>query len=266
MAITEFDLSGYGKQSGCPLVLPGFRLYAERDLVRMRGPFVQALLFAHTRSEWLDVVPVFYVAGANPADAALFQTMSVPLAGASEKRRWLFPADAPVEEDAAQRLVVQIERDSPLSFLAPLDDGAIAGLLDHLVTQSQHWLPALSKAFFGMCTGSAASAVDLASARDAFIRFSNVGRGGTPRGFERDMMARFDVLEHRLHSQTCIVQCHHEAEEHAARLGLPPIEWPVEWPTSVDVDGAVRNRWLDALLGKRGNARSNARGQGKDAR
>lgn len=243
--------SGSARPNGCPLHLAGFSMYAERDLIRMRGPFVQALLFGNSRTQTLDVVPAFYVVGAYPADSALFQTMSIPLVDATGDLRWLSAADAPVEEELAQRLLAQVEQDSPLSFIAPLQDESISMALEHLVTTSSHWLPALSKAFFAMCMGSSTAAADLARARDTFIRLSNVGRGGTPRPFERDLMARFDDLNLRLQGIDCIAQCRKEAEEHAARLGLPAIACPPEWPTRVDVGDTIKNRWLAALLGKR---------------
>lgn len=51
--------------------------------------------------------------------------------------------------------------------------------------------------------------------------------------FEEALYARFQKLESRLDRPDCIALCRANAEEHARLLGLPPIEWPSEWPNTV---------------------------------
>lgn len=226
-----------------------FSVYAKRDLVRMRGPFVQAVLFAKKRSDWLHIIPTFYVAGANPAELVLFQNMSLPISGVDENRRWRFPPETPLNAELAQRLVAQLERDSPLSFVKPLEDNAIETTLDLFVRKSTYWVSALYKAFFSMCRGADAAGADLALARKLFIKHSRYGRGKAPLDFEQVLMARFDTLQRRLLEPDCILLCRAEAEEHASRLGLPAVEWPPEWPTVALPPAPEKVAWFRKLLG-----------------
>lgn len=224
-------------------------IYAKRDLVRMRGPFVQAVLFAKKRSDWLLVIPTFYVAGANPADPVLFQTMSLPISGMDENRRWRFPPETLLDAKLAQDLVAQLERESPLSFVKPLEDDAIGATLDLIVRKGPHWASYLSRAFFNMCRGAVdAAGADLAQARKLFIKRSRYRLGQTPFDFEQVLMARFDTLQRRLQEPECVLLCRAEAEEHASRLQLPAVEWPPEWPTVAPPPAPRKVGWLDKLL------------------
>ena len=223
-------------------------MYTKRDLVRMRGPFVQAVLFAKKRSDWLHIIPTFYVAGDDPAAETLFQTMSLPIARTDDERRWRFPPETALDADLAQGLVGQLERESPLSFAKPLEDDAIVAALDLFARRVPHWAPALSMAFFNMCRGAVCAGADLAQARKLFVKYSRYGLGQAPLDYEQVLMARFDTLQRRLQEPECILLCRAEAEGHASRLGLPAVGWPPEWPTAAPPPAAGKAGWLDKLL------------------
>lgn len=251
--MTTKAIKAFSKLEIRPLLGADFSAYAysKRDLVRMRGPFVQAVLFAKKRSDWLLIIPTFYVAGANPADPILFQNMSLPISGMDENRRWSFPPETALNAELAQRLVAQLERESPLSFAKPLEDDTIGTTLDLLVRRRSYWVSGLSRAFFNMCRGADSTVLDdLALARKLFIKYSRYGLGQAPLDYEQVLMARFDTLQRRLQKPDCILLCRAEAEEHAGRLQLPTVSWPSEWPTVAPPPEPRKAGWLDKLLRK----------------
>jgi hypothetical protein len=82
-----------------------FFVYKKRHLARMRGPFVQAALFAKDCSNGLEIIPTFYMAGANPFDPVLFQTMSLPITGMASASQWRFPPETPLDAELTHRLM-----------------------------------------------------------------------------------------------------------------------------------------------------------------
>lgn len=243
------DIAYFVKNMIWPKFGPGYFIYKRQDLVRMRGPFLQGVLFAKKRSGWLHVIPTFYVAGANLADPVIFQTMSVPVHGIDEARRWKWHADTLLDDHLASHIVSQLEEYSPLSFVEALDDLAVGASLTHFAKELSHWAPFLSLAFFCICSGNPSARDNLDHARRIFLKLSRYGSGTPPLEFEQALLARFDELEARLDDPDCISICRTEAEEHAARLFLPPIEWPTEWPLIAPVWPKAKIRgWLSKLL------------------
>ena len=215
----------------------------------MRGPFLQGVLFAKKRSGWLHVIPTFYVVGANPVDSVIFQTMSLPIVGIDAAKRWRFPADTVLDSHMACDIISQMEEVSPLSFVDVLHDQAIDASLEISATKVAHWAPFLSLAFFQICSGDSSARNTLERARQKFLKYSRYGRGAPPLDFEQALLARIDQLEARSDVSDCIAICRAEAEEHAARLSLPPIDWPPEWPLIFPAGTAARKEgWLRRLL------------------
>lgn len=249
--ISAKDITAFSGQTVLPLLDAGFSVHARRDLVRLRGPFVQALLFAQKRSGWMQVIPTFYVLGAIPSDEVLFQTMSVPVSGLDPHRRWMVSGDQPLDARLAQRFITQLTQSSPVSFVEPLVDDMIVAAIDLYARQSRQYHASISKAFMGMCMGSRSSAADLAAAHARFVRFSRYGRGGEPYDFEQALLARLEVLKHRLSDPAGVLACRAEAEEHAARLGLPELQWPQEWPTVSRSPTTVKRGWLSTWMAQR---------------
>ena len=55
------DIKNFSKIHLCNALDNQYEVIANRDLVRMYGPFVQAILLSTKRSGWLHVIPTFYV-------------------------------------------------------------------------------------------------------------------------------------------------------------------------------------------------------------
>ncbi|MGD2117911.1 MAG: hypothetical protein PVG66_06115 [Chromatiales bacterium] len=204
----------------------GFQIHAKRDLVRLRGPFVQSVLLANKRSGWLHVIPTFYVIGADPAHEAMFQTMSLPISGVDDTGRWRMSPETPLNEALASHIMTQLEEESPLSYIAPLNDSNIHKTLNLFYKKVPNWMPGLSLAFWEILAGKTMAARSLAKAKRKFIRYSRYGTNKFPRDFEQELMKRFDVLESRLGTPEGLHACRQEAEAHAERLGLGKIGWP----------------------------------------
>lgn len=247
------DLARFAKKIVRPLLGSDYFVYARRDLVRMRGPFVQGVLFAQKRSGWLVVIPVVYVLGASQEDDVLFQTMSLPVSGVDDYGIWRWSPEVSLDEALAERLVAQIERESPLSFVESLEDEGIDSVLNYFSSRVDHWAPSFSKAYFNMCRGRVGAYGELLTARKRFIELSRIGRGGSPTEFESRLLIRIETLLRRFEQANCIELCRGEVEEHAKRLSLGDIKWPVEWPDSLPIDAwkeAPRLSWTDRLFGR----------------
>lgn len=202
----------------------------KREVARMRGHFVQTVSLGVSRSEWMTVYPTFYVVGADPSDEVMFQTMSLPMSGIDSSRRWSVQPETLLDEILADRLVRQIEEETPLSFLLPLTDASIHKTLQKFCKGAQHWAPSLSLTYWEILTGNKTAADTLAISKKQFIKHSRFGSGKQPLDFEHTLMARYELLQARIGSPDCIGQCRAEAEVHAAKLKLPKIHWPQEWP------------------------------------
>lgn len=176
------------------------------------------------------VYPTFYVVGADPTHEVMFQTMSLPMSGVDSDRRWRVDPEALLDESLAERFVKQIEKDSPLSFHEPLTDSDIHRALVKFCKCRKSWMPSLSLAYWEILTGARSAADTLVMAKKEFIKYSRYGAGKEPLDFEQALMARFELLQARIGSADGVSQCRAEAEAHAARLRLPKIEWPTEWP------------------------------------
>jgi hypothetical protein len=207
-----------------------YRIYAKRDLIRMRGPFVQSVILGIGRSGSLSVIPTFYVVGADPSDEVMFQTMSLPLSGVDRKRKWLVLKDAPLDEMLVERLARQLNRDSPLSYFEPFSDEKIHRCLRKFTRKTKHWVPSLALAYWEIMTGAESSMKTLEKARSIFIKFSRYGAGKEPLDYEVKLMERYGVLRERVDSDDGFRKCREEAELHAEKLKLPKIDWPAEWP------------------------------------
>lgn len=230
-----------------PLFGADFSIYATRDLVRRRGPFVQAVLFSRKKSGWLHVIPTFYVVGACPSDEVMFQTMSLPISGVDEKRLWRWPPDVVLDESLAQKIVRLVSQESPLSFEHCLNDTDIEHVLSLFCKKVQHSSPWLSRAYFNMCRGLLSAGEDLRLAQDKFIKCSRFGRGASPLDFETALLNRFSSLEARVSDAECIELCKVEVLAHVEKLRLPPSQWPSDWPAELIREPARKKTWLDKL-------------------
>lgn len=207
-----------------------YRIVSNRDLVRMRGPFVQSVLLGIKRSGSLSVIPTFYVIGADPSDEVMFQTMSLPMSGIDRDRRWLVFDGVPLDEGLADRLVEQLKKDSPLSYIEPLSDVKIHRSLKKFVSRKKHWAPSLSLAYWEILTGAKSAAKTLQKSKRIFVQYSRYSTSEEPLECERKLMDRYDLLHKRLDSVEGISQCRVDADAHAAKLKLPNIDWPLDWP------------------------------------
>lgn len=225
------DIKIFSKTMVLPRLGAGHLVYANRDLVRMRGPFAQLLIFTTTKPRWLRVIPTFYVVGADAADDDRpHQTVSLEVL---DPQRWQFPPQTALDADFAKRLCGQIEKDSGISFVAPLDDDQkICAGLQPFINRKTHWAAPLFRAFFNICRGAQSARTDLAQARQIFLARSRYGSGKPLLDYEQALLSRFDALEARLDMSDCIAICRAEADEHAKRMSLPTISWPPEWPTA----------------------------------
>lgn len=232
MTLMASEIARFSERMVQPRLAQDFFIHAKRDLVRCRGPFLQALLFARKRSDWLHVIPTFFVVGADPAAPVIFQTMSLPIRGTDDAGKWRLPPASLLDEAQAAHLVSQLERDSPLAFSGALEDKAIGEALKTFVRQVAHPAPSLSLAFFNMCRGAPSARSDLAVARRKFLKMSRYGSGKPPLDYEQALLARLDGLAARLDTPDCIAICRDEVMEHACSLKIPVPEWPADWPAS----------------------------------
>lgn len=123
--MTPLQVERFACDSMLPLLGHGFTRYCKRDIVRMQGLFVQALLFSIKKSGWMHVIPTFYVVGADPVHEILYQSMMIPPDGIDNAAQWKVHFDAELNGCLAEWLVNQLEIDSPLSFLKDLSDNAV---------------------------------------------------------------------------------------------------------------------------------------------
>lgn len=224
------DIKRFSKNVVLPHMGQDYSLYMGRDLIRMRGGFLQGILFAKKRSGWLNVIPTFFVVGTDPSDPVIFQTMSLPISGIDKDRKWKWPQDVTLDEELANEIIAKVEIDSPLSFKKSLNDRAIESVLSVFVKKGTHWMPSLSLAYYNMCRGSKSARKDLERARLIFIEHSRYGAGQPPLPYEKILLNRFEELETRFSSSNGIEICRTEAELHARKLSLPAIQWPNDWP------------------------------------
>lgn len=251
MTLKTSEIVKFSKSMVRPQLGPDFFIHTNRDLVRSRGPFLEAVLFARKRSDWLHVIPTFFVVGADPSAPVLFQTMSLPIHGIDETGKWRFPPDSLLNDELARHIVSQLERESPLTFTGPLQDEAIDTALRIFVREVAHPAPSLSLAFFNLCRGASSARSDLANARRLFLKLSRYGSGKPPLDYEQALLARLDELEARLDSSDSIAICRKEVSEHARKMALPVPDWPADWPTISSHSSQLgRTGWLNKFLGR----------------
>lgn len=213
-----------------PLLADSYERYKKGDLVRMRGNLVEGLLIGVSRGGWIHIYPTFYVIGADPAYEGIHQTVSLE---AKNPHGWKFPPETPLDEALAKEILDRLARDSPISFVDPLDDEAIDKGLRWFGRDKLHWSADLFAAFFNMARGASTTRADLARAFEIFRRRSRLSTGKPLRDWEEVLRNRFIELQSRLDRDDCISLCRADAEAHAKVLGLPPIAWPPEWPEQV---------------------------------
>lgn len=195
MKVTE--IQHFSRERLLPRLGEDYRMMSRRDIARSRGPFIQALLFLTKRSGSQQLIPTCYVIGADPAEASMTQTMSLPMDGVDRDRRWYIGADVPADDSLANQVIDALRREA---------------------------IPN---------TGYSMAARQLTEARNQLVRYSRYGSGKAPLDFEVALMARIDTLSSRLGKPDCVELCRNDAEEHARALGLPAVAWPEQWPGSV---------------------------------
>ncbi|WP_256077336.1 hypothetical protein [Massilia sp. YIM B04103] len=231
--MTNTDIQRFAREELLPRLGGDYALFSRRDAVRLRGSFAQSVLLGSKRSGNLLVIPTFYVVGARPDDECMHQTLSLPVSGMDTARKWHVRPDQALDAALAQHLIGQMEKDSPLSFVAPLDDAGLDRCLGIYLKKTDQWIPALSRAFLSMCRGLPQARAELDAARRIFLVTSRFGLGGTPVDWENAALARFDELASRLERDDCIALCRADAEAHAQRMRLPALPWPAAWPAAV---------------------------------
>ena len=229
--------------------LPNFTgQYKRRDILRMHGHVVQWLFVDVSRGGWIGVSPALMVLGpylhlkdsehCKNTDGTFNSDgliVSVGLSGvsASAARRWSFPPEIRLNEKFAAEIVARLNKDSPISFVQPLEDEEIEKALRWFGKDGLNWVADLFLAFFNMTRGVPTARKDLARACELFIKRSRYSTDKPPFDFEEALFARFKELESRLDRPDCIALCRADAEEHAKLLKLPSIVWPADWPESV---------------------------------
>jgi hypothetical protein len=200
-------------------------MYGKGDLLRLRGCFVQCVLFWVSRSGSLHVSPTLFVLGANPCDPTIHQTVGLEI---QDPRRWTFNQMS-LDNEFAAHIVDQMERDSRLSFIAQLKDDNIDHALRHHAVRSEHWAASIFLAFYNLTRGAEKAQSDISQARRTFERLSNASIGKRLRDWEQALSDRLQMLGERASQPDCTSRCRSEADEHAVRLRLAPIAWPPEW-------------------------------------
>lgn len=199
--------------------------YMKHDLVRMRGPFIQLFAISRGRGGAVRVNPTLYVAGPDSGMEVIPQTLSLEV---REPGAWRF-VDRPLDDGFADLLISSIERESPVSFQAPLTDAGIDQALARFARWTDHWAPPLFRAFLQCLQGTSGAGRDM---NEAEKRFRRAGRrwNGPPPDWWHATDQRLKDLRECLSASDGLSRCRSDAESHAERLRLPAIDWPSEWP------------------------------------
>ena len=204
-----------------PSLGPDYFLFRKRDLARVSGPFVQLLAMSVSRSGALRVHPCFYVAGADLSLEVIPQNVSLEV---QDPHRWTY-LQPTLDAAFAQRLLQQLEADSPQSFVAPLSgDASVSRVFQSFAARTVHWSSNLYHAFYLLTRGRPEATQELAQAR---ARFNKLGerRVGQAPSWRFVLAERLDELERRLTLPEGCELCRAEAQQQAQRLELPEIYW-----------------------------------------
>ena len=204
-----------------PSLGPDYFLFRKRDLARMSGPFVQLLALSVNRSGALRVHPCFYVAGADLSLEVIPQNVSLEVL---DPHSWTY-LQPTLDEAFAQRLLQQLEAESPLSFVAPLaGDASVSRVFRHFAARTTHWSCSLYQAFYLLACGRPSAAHELAQTRARFNKLGENVVGQAP-PWRLALGERLDELERRLTLPEGQDLCRTEAQQQAQRLELPEIRW-----------------------------------------
>jgi hypothetical protein len=206
----------------------------------MRGPFVQNFEISRSRGPVLYVTPQFFVAGADPAFPVMHDSLGL---WSRDPHRWSF-VEPRLTPDFALILMDMLRSDSPVSFFDELTDASIDEAVRWFISRTNHWSAHQFKAFIAILKGQTTARAELTR---AIAVFKKQALSDPPRDHEAALLQRYAELEARLDRPDCIALCRADAEEHARRLKLPPVEWPPEWPTAVPPWPKSRKGLLDRL-------------------
>lgn len=234
-ALKRFLVEDIGPRLG-----KGYRLHGRRAFVRMRGPFVQSFGLSRSRGPVLYVIPLFFVAGADPAFPVMHESLGL---GSLDPHRWSF-VEPKLTPDFASSLMDMLASDSPVSFFDELTDASIDEAIRWFISRTNHWSAHQFKAFIAILKGQATARADLARALTVFRKQA---LSDPPRDHEAALLQRYAQLEARLDRPDCIALCRADSEKHAQLLRLPPVEWPPEWPSAVAPWPKSRKGLLDRL-------------------
>lgn len=208
-----------------PLLPDDYVVYMKRDYLRMRGPFIQLLAVSLGRGgRVVKVHPTFYVAGADLKMDVITESASL---GIIDPHDWRF-LDQPLDSSFARLIVDRVAAHTPLSFQEPITDAAMAGALKQFARMPKNWSVRLLYGFLLILLGHGDARRELRNAVADFTK-DRRKRNDAP-SWELEMDARFTELLARLDAPDRILRCRQDAEAHAARLKLPGIRWPAEWP------------------------------------
>jgi hypothetical protein len=206
----------------------------------MRGSFVQSFELSRSRGPVLCVTPKFFVTGADPAFPVMHDALSLD---SLDPHHWNF-VKPKLSHDFASTLMDMIRSDSPVSFFDELTDASLDESIRWFIARTDHWCAYQFKAFIAILQGQVSARNDLTH---AISKFRKQALSDPPRDHETVLLQRYAELEARLDRPDCIALCRADAEEHARRLKLPPVEWPPEWPTAVPPWPKSRKGLLDRL-------------------
>jgi len=228
ISLSNSNIEGFVQQAIWPRLPADYFVYKKRGLARMRGPFVQLLVLSKNKSgRFLKAHPTLYVAGAEPGMATICQNVSLEVWA---PRKWMFDSPA-LDSSFARNLVLQIERETPVSFVQPLTDTSINRAFHRFNAKSCDWHAQFFLAFLSILQNKRSAYDDLRLARKRFqkLTFSRVSKIAP---WVDVLSDRFSELENRIGRSDCLSLCRVDCQHHAELLKLPLIDWPDDWPSS----------------------------------
>lgn len=192
--------------------------YRDRDLVRQTSNFVQLIALSGGRyGETLKVLPTFYVVGARPFDEVITQSIALHV---EHPNKWRFQGRH-LDECLADDICVLLSDESFLSFFAPIGATDVVATLTDLAKNATSEDAPLFLAFFMMANEIQGADIWIERARKKFLQANPV----ILHDWQRATMQRLDEIQQRLGAPNAAILSREEAQDHAARLQLPRIEW-----------------------------------------
>lgn len=221
------DLAKFTKAELMPLLPAGYSINMNRTVLRRRANFVQFITLGTSRGGYISVSPVIYLVGAD--DKEIIMTCSGSI-GIKKPNNWKFHPDTLLDHNFAQAIIERIEKESPISFLKPLEDAAMVNALKSFDQTDFAILSYI--AFLYLSMGDASAKPYLSKLEKYYAKVCDSTKPSIHgiREWEYARQVRTKNLISRMSQPDCVALCRQEAEMHAELLGLPKITWPEEWP------------------------------------